>query len=96
MPTYTAIVTIAFLCALCFITPEAENNTLNNRNPTISRLRARKQLQIHHHPLTLSDAELLMYYSALNQKPKPPPPILTPARRMASWLRRMRMWMMGG
>jgi hypothetical protein len=67
-----------------------------NKNETIAtRLKNRKQLNLHHHTFALSDAELLMYYNTIHRL-TPHRPVTAPADRMFIWVRRIRLWLMAG
>lgn len=83
----------ALLCILC-----CQSYAATNSSTTLAKLRARKQLNIHHHhpAATLTDSDLLMHFRALavrgsKGKPTTAP---TPIEQWADWLRRMRLMVM--
>jgi hypothetical protein len=97
--TLYILISSILLCTLWFITPYAavsvaqEHRAVKSNNAIVARVRARKQLDLNHrHPMT--DTELLMFYSHSKRNStgnnKPP----TPSKRITTWLRKLRVWVM--
>ena len=99
--TFYIMISSILLCTLWFIAPYAavsmaqEHREVNSNNAIVARVRARKQLDLNRrHPMT--DTELLMFYSHSKQNSTGNNKPLTPSKRITTWLRRLRIWMMTG
>jgi hypothetical protein len=99
--TLYILISSILLCTLWFITPYAavyvaqEHQAVKSNNAIVARVRARKQLDLNRrHPMT--DTELLMFYSRSkrNSTGNNNPP--TPSKRITTWLRKLRVWVMAG